>query len=51
MRGMRERWSIGIMGDLRIVPKSSVKPVKGKSSEIMKFIVSGGVVQVDEQKD
>lgn len=44
-------YSYGIMGDLRIVPRSSVKPIKGKSSEIMKFIVSGGVAHLDEKKD
>ena len=44
-------YSYGIMGDLRIVPKSSVKPIEGKSSEIMKFIVSGGVAQLDDKKD
>jgi len=41
-------YSYGIMGDLRIVPKDVVHPLLGKSSEIMKFIVSGGVVQFEE---
>lgn len=40
-------YSYGIMGDLRIVPKDAVRPIRGKSSEIMKFIVSGGVVQFE----
>lgn len=41
-------YSYGIMGDLRIVPKSSVKTIQGKSAEVMKFIVSGGVVNMNE---
>jgi uncharacterized membrane protein len=43
-------YSYGIMGDLRIVPKESVRILPGKSSEIMKFIVSGGVVQLEESE-
>lgn len=44
-------YSYGIMGDLRIVPKDAVRPIPGKSSEIMKFIVSGGVVQLGNSED
>lgn len=44
-------FSYGIMGDLRIVPKSSVRVLPGKSSEIMKFIVSGGVVHLEDNKE
>jgi uncharacterized membrane protein len=40
-------YSYGIMGDLRIVPRSAVKTLPGKPSEIMKFIVSGGVVEIN----
>lgn len=40
-------YSYGIMGDLRIVPRSSVKSIQGKSAEVMKFIVSGGVVNMN----
>lgn len=39
-------YSYGIMGDLRIVPRSSVTTIPGKPAEIMKFIVSGGVVEI-----
>ena len=41
-------YSYGIMGDLRIVPRSSVRAIPGKPAEIMKFIVSGGVVNINE---
>ena len=44
-------FSYGIMGDLRIVPKTSVEILPGKSSEIMKFVVSGGVVHLDNADD
>ena len=44
-------YSYGIMGDLRLVPKDRVRPVPGKSSEVMKFIVSGGVVQLEGTSD
>jgi len=44
-------FSYGIMGDLKIVPKTSVKAIPGKSSEIMKFIVSGGVVELGEDSE
>ncbi|MEQ8323757.1 MAG: DUF502 domain-containing protein [Vicingaceae bacterium] len=44
-------YSYGIMGDLRIVPATQVRPVNGKSSEIMKFIVSGGVVNLQGSED
>lgn len=42
-------YSYGIMGDLRIVPKDQVKPVKGKATDIMKFIVSAGMVQLEDK--
>jgi len=44
-------YSYGIMGDLRIVPKSSVTTLPGKPSEVMKFIVSGGVVHLEEEEE
>jgi uncharacterized membrane protein len=44
-------YSYGIMGDLRIVPKEAVRVLPGKSSEIMKFIVSGGVVHMEGSKE
>lgn len=44
-------YSYGIMGELKLVPRDRVRPIPGKSSEIMKFIVSGGVVQLEEGKN
>ncbi len=44
-------YSYGIMGDLRIVPRESVTPLPGKPAEIMKFIVSGGVVNLGESEE
>lgn len=44
-------YSYGIMGDLRIVPKDSVRTLPGKPAEIMKFIVSGGVGSLEASKD
>ena len=35
--------SYNFSGELFIVPKSQIKPIDVKSSELMKFIVSGGV--------
>ena len=32
-------YSYGIMGDLRIVPRSSNRPIPGKPAEIIKFII------------
>lgn len=36
-------------GRLFIVPASSVTPIDAKASEVMKFILSGGVTRVDEE--
>lgn len=41
--------SYNFSGNLFIVPKSHVQPLKNKSVEVMKFIVSGGVVEMDEE--
>jgi uncharacterized membrane protein len=41
--------SYNFSGNLFIVPKSHVKPLNNKSVEVMKFIVSGGVVEMDEE--
>lgn len=39
--------SYSLSGRLIIVPKDNVKPLKADASEVMKFIVSGGVSDVD----
>jgi uncharacterized membrane protein len=39
--------SYNFSGELYLVPASSVKPVKLSPSEVMKFVVSGGVTKVN----
>ena len=43
--------SYNFSGNLFIVPKTHVTPIDKPASEVMKFIVSGGVTEVDEQKN
>ena len=40
--------SYSLSGNLLIVPVENVTPVDASSSEVMKFIVSGGVTELDE---
>ncbi len=40
-------YSYSLMGRLIIVPKEQVKPLQKTASEVMKFIVSGGVSDAD----
>lgn len=37
-------------GNLWIVPRDRVTPIEKNRGEVMKFLVSGGVVEVDEQE-
>lgn len=39
-------YSYGIMGTVIIVPKENVSPINLSSTEVMKFIVSGGVTEM-----
>jgi uncharacterized membrane protein len=39
--------SYAFSGNLFLVEKDKIKPMEGNSTEIMKFIVSGGVTQLD----
>jgi uncharacterized membrane protein len=39
--------SYSLSGKLIIVPKENVKPLEAEAAEIMKFVVSGGVTDVD----
>lgn len=39
--------SYSLSGKLMIVPKENVKPVNAEASDVMKFIVSGGLTDVD----
>lgn len=40
-------YSYGVMGTVIIIPKENVEPIKQSSTEVMKFIVSGGVTEVE----
>lgn len=41
--------SYAFSGNLFIVPKENVRPVNASSSDVMKFIVSGGVAKVSKE--
>jgi len=43
--------SFAISGQLYLVPPSYVQEIDGKSTEIMKYIVAGGIAKVDEHHD
>ncbi|HQQ94951.1 MAG TPA: DUF502 domain-containing protein [Bacteroidia bacterium] len=40
-------YSYGLSGRLLIVPKTQVKPIDKHAAEVMKFVLSGGVTDVD----
>lgn len=41
-------FSYAVTGNLIIVPKECVTPVTGNSSDIMKFVISGGVTELED---
>lgn len=43
--------SYSFSGHLVIVPRSNVKPITGNSLELMKYVVSGGVVEFEQEKN
>jgi uncharacterized membrane protein len=43
--------SYAFSGNLFFVEKAKIKPFKGESSNLMKFIVSGGVIHMDEKNE
>ena len=43
--------SYNFSGELFIVPKANIKPITIKSSELMKFIVSGGVTGISKEEE
>jgi uncharacterized membrane protein len=43
--------SYSFSGHLVIVPRSNVKPISGNSLELMKYVVSGGVVEFEPEKN
>ena len=44
-------FSYAVTGNLIIVPKNCVSPVDGNSADIMKFIISGGVTEIDDHEE
>lgn len=44
-------FSYAVTGNLIIVPSKNVTPVDGNSADIMKFIISGGVTELDDDHD
>ena len=40
--------SYNFSGDLFVIPRKCISPFKGSASEIMKFVVSGGITDVDD---
>ena len=43
-------FSYAVTGNLIVVPKDCVTPIDGSSSDIMKFIISGGVTEIEDDK-
>jgi uncharacterized membrane protein len=43
-------FSYAVTGNLIIVPKENVTPIDGSSADIMKFIISGGVTEIERPK-
>lgn len=43
--------SYNFSGNLFIVPVENIKPIHKKPSDVMKYIVSGGVSHIDEKED
>ena len=37
-------------GNLLLVPRKNVSPIEAHAADVMKFVVSGGVSQVDDEK-
>lgn len=44
-------FSYAVTGNLIIVPKENVTPIDANSADIMKFIISGGVTELDEHEE
>jgi uncharacterized membrane protein len=44
-------FSYALTGNLIVVSKTSVSPVNGNSADIMKFVISGGVTEIDEHEE
>lgn len=44
-------FSYAVTGNLIIVPKDNITPIKGSPANIMKFIISGGVTDIGMEKE
>lgn len=44
-------FSYAVTGNLIIVPKQNVTPIDANSADIMKFIISGGVTEIEENEE
>lgn len=44
-------FSYALTGNLIVVPKTNVSPVEGNSADIMKFVISGGVTEIEENDE
>lgn len=44
-------FSYAVTGNLIVVPKECVTPINSSSADIMKFIISGGVTEIEEEKE
>jgi uncharacterized membrane protein len=44
-------FSFSIMGNVFVVPKGNVTPIEASPTETMKFVVSGGITNVQEIRD
>jgi uncharacterized membrane protein len=42
-------FSYSFAGELIIVPRSNIRPLKGSGTDAMKFIISGGVTEIKEE--
>ncbi|MGB0886870.1 MAG: DUF502 domain-containing protein [Vicingaceae bacterium] len=43
-------FSYAVTGNLIVVPKKNITPVDGSSADVMKFIISGGVTEIEDDK-
>ena len=43
-------FSYAVTGNLIIVPKENVSPINGSSADLMKFIISGGVTEMEDER-
>lgn len=44
-------FSYALTGNLIVVPKNCITPIQGNSAEIMKFVISGGVTELEDDDD